>query len=63
MSKITNLFEFKNNTIQNIEDLKDQLKHPAEKEKIMKMLNTILGINVDYSLLIEFLNRHIDLEK
>lgn len=59
----TSDFSFSNKTIQEIHDLKDMLKDFNEREKTIKMLSTILGFEVNYLLLIEFLDKHIEREK
>ena len=55
--------KFINKSIQEMKDLKDMLKDLNEREKTLNMLKTILGFEVNYLLLIEMIDKHIQREK
>jgi hypothetical protein len=55
--------KFKNKSIQEMQDLKEMLKDFNEREKTLNMLKTILSFEVNYLLLIEMIDKHIQREK
>jgi len=61
---VSKVFGFTNSNIIEINDLKMRLQNDLNyRNHVLKMLNTILGIQVDYRLLIKFLDNHIQKER
>ncbi len=59
-----NVFSFSNSEIKEIKELIDRLKSDKNyQNNVLKMLNTVLGIKVNFNLLIKFLQNHIQKER
>ncbi len=59
-----NVFSFSNSEIKEIKELIDRLNSDKNyQNNVLKMLNTVLGIKVNFNLLIKFLQNHIQKER